>query len=95
MCSINDWALSALLIPPTNTELNLIGSIQQLPDYELAWMREYHFDMRARVTTNFQLLQSHPEHTSELFNQKTLDSDFIYHCDQIEEINAEIMRRII
>ena len=94
MCSIQDWAMAVLLLPPT-VELNLIGTIQQLPDYELAWMREYHFDMRARVSGNMQLLESRPEYTSELFNQNTLNSDFIYHCDQIEEINAEIQRRII
>lgn len=86
--------MAVLLCPPT-AELNLIGSFQQLPDYELAWMREYHFDQRARVSANFQLLQSRPELTSQLFNQITLDSDFLHHCDQIEEINAEIHRRII
>ena len=93
MCTVNDWALAVLLCPP-QVELNLIGSIQQLPDYELAWMREYHFEQRARVSGNLQLLENRPEYTSEMFNQNTLNSDFIYHCDQLIEINEEIRRRI-
>jgi hypothetical protein len=94
MCTVDNWALAVLLIPPA-VELNLIGTFQQLPDYELAWMREYHFHQRSRVSGNMQQLESFPEYRSVLFNENLLQVDFMYHCDQIEQINTEIQRRII
>ena len=71
MCTVNDWALAVLLCPP-EVELNLIGTFQQLQDFELAWMREFHFHQRARVSGNMQLLESYPEHRSVLFNEELL-----------------------
>lgn len=90
--AIESWAIEASLVVQTP---NIIGTIQQLGDYELAYLRIFHTDQRIRAAMNIAELERNPALESPLFNQTMMAADFIYHEDELRLIDQEIERRMI